>query len=138
MFVAAILLAQVGSERLKLLYGRPRPDLVPHGVYVYSGSFPSGHSMLSAAVYLTLAALLSTLEPRRAMRPLVWGIAIILMVAVGVSRIYLAVHWPSDVLAGWCAGAGVALLAWAALLRLTKAGPAKPSQAFTSPDEAHR
>jgi undecaprenyl-diphosphatase len=118
--VVAVLVAQVGSEQLKGLYGRPRPELVPHGSYVYSASFPSGHSMLSATVYLTLAALIATLEPRRATRALVFATAAILMAAIGVSRIYLGVHWPSDVLAGWCAGAGVALVAWAALLRLAK------------------
>jgi undecaprenyl-diphosphatase len=105
------------SELLKHLYGRPRPDLVPHGVYVYSASFPSGHSMLSATVYLTLAALIASLEPRRGAKILVFVTAVLVMVAVGVSRIYLGVHWPSDVLAGWCAGAGLALVAWSLLLR---------------------
>lgn len=115
--VATVLVAQACSEGLKGLYGRPRPDLVPHGVYVYSGSFPSGHSMLSAAVYLTLAALIASLEPRRGAKVLVFTTAVLIMMAVGVSRIYLGVHWPSDVLAGWCAGAGLALVAWSVLLR---------------------
>jgi undecaprenyl-diphosphatase len=128
-FVAAVLVAQVGSEQLKGLYGRPRPDLAPHATYVYSASFPSGHSMLSATVYLTLAALIATLEPRRSTQTLVFATAVTVMITVGLSRIYLGVHWPSDVLAGWCAGAGVALVAWAALLRLTKGrdGTAKSS-----------
>jgi len=127
-FVVAVLAAQFGSERLKLLYGRPRPDLVPHAVYVHSGSFPSGHSMLSAAVYLTLAVLIATLEPRRATQALIFGTAAALMIAVGLSRIYLGVHWPSDVLAGWSAGSGVALIAWAVLMRVAKRrdGIAKP------------
>lgn len=115
--VATVLVGQVGSEVLKGLYGRPRPELVPHGVYVYSASFPSGHSMLSATVYLTLAALIASLEPRRGSKALVFLTAVLIMVAVGVSRIYLGVHWPSDVLAGWCAGAGLALAAWSLLLR---------------------
>jgi undecaprenyl-diphosphatase len=115
--VVTVLIGQAGSEMLKGLYGRPRPDLVPHGVYVYSASFPSGHSMLSATVYLTLAALIASLEPRRSAKALVFLTAILIMAAVGVSRIYLGVHWPSDVLAGWCAGAGLALLAWSVLLR---------------------
>lgn len=115
--VVTVLVAQAGSEGLKGLYGRPRPDLVPHGVYVYSGSFPSGHSMLSAAVYLTLAALIASLEPRRGAKVLVFATAVLVMLAVGVSRIYLGVHWPSDVLAGWCAGAVLALFAWSVLLR---------------------
>ncbi|MDB5417929.1 MAG: putative phosphatidylglycerophosphatase [Phenylobacterium sp.] len=119
-FVVAVLVAQMGSEQLKNLYGRPRPDLVPHATYVYSASFPSGHSMLSATVYLTLAALIATLEPRRATKVLAFAVAVIVMIAVGFSRVYLGVHWPSDVLAGWCAGAGCALAAWAALISLTK------------------
>jgi len=115
--VGTVLTAQVLSERLKTIYDRPRPALAPHGVYVYSGSFPSGHSMLSAATYLTLAMLIASLEPRRTSKALVFGLAALLMLAVGFSRIYLAVHWPSDVLAGWCAGAACAFIAWLALLR---------------------
>jgi undecaprenyl-diphosphatase len=116
-FVAAVLVGQFGSETLKSFYDRPRPDLVPHAVYVYSASFPSGHSMLSATVYLTLAALVASLEARRAAKALVFGVAILVMAAVGVSRVYLGVHWPSDVLAGWCAGAALAFAAWFVLLR---------------------
>lgn len=115
---ATALVGQFGSEVLKGLYGRPRPDLAPHGSYVYSASFPSGHSMLSATIYLTLAMLIASLEARRATKVLVFATATALMIAIGVSRIYLAVHWPSDVLAGWCAGAGLALVAWAVLLRV--------------------
>jgi undecaprenyl-diphosphatase len=110
-----VLLAQLGSRLLKELYGRPRPDLVPHAAYVYTGSFPSGHSMLSAATYLTLATLLASLEPKPGAKALTFVVAIMVMAAVGMSRVYLGVHWPSDVLAGWCAGALCALLAWAAL-----------------------
>ncbi|WP_165837060.1 phosphatase PAP2 family protein [Phenylobacterium hankyongense] len=115
-----VLISQFLSEQLKTLYGRPRPDLVPHGSYVYSASFPSGHSMLSAATYLTLAMLIASLEPRRATKALVFGLAVVLMIAVGFSRIYLGVHWPSDVLAGWCAGAAAAFAAWMVLLRLDR------------------
>jgi undecaprenyl-diphosphatase len=115
---ATVLIAQFGSEHLKTLYGRPRPDLAPHAVHVYSASFPSGHSMLSATVYLTLAVLVASLEPRRGTKALVFAVAVLIMAAVGVSRVYLAVHWPSDVLAGWCAGAACAMLAWSALVRL--------------------
>ena len=118
--VGTVLVAQAGSEFLKGLYGRPRPDLAPHGVYVYSASFPSGHSMLSAAVFLTLAMLVASLETRLVTKALAFATAIFVMTAVGLSRIYLAVHWPSDVLAGWCAGAGCALAAWAVLLNLEK------------------
>lgn len=113
--VGAVMLAQVCSELLKSLYDRPRPDLVPHAVYVYSGSFPSGHSMLAATTYLTLAVLISSLEPVRAAKWLVFVMAVLLMAAVGFSRVYLGVHWPSDVLAGWCAGCAWAFAAWVVL-----------------------
>jgi undecaprenyl-diphosphatase len=121
------LVAEFGSQQLKLLYGRPRPDLVPHAVYVYSGSFPSGHSMLSAAVYLTLAMLIASLEPRRAMKVLAFAVGAPIVVAVGVSRIYLGVHWPSDVLAGWCAGAVCALIAWCGLAAWDLRTPPRPT-----------
>ena len=117
-FAATVTLAFVSSELLKDVYDRPRPDLVPHGSYVYSSSFPSGHSTLSAAVYLTLAVLISSLEPNRATKRTVFTLAGVLVVGIGFSRVYLAVHWPSDVLAGWCLGAAWALAAWTALLRL--------------------
>jgi undecaprenyl-diphosphatase len=114
----SVLSAQFVSEFAKSLYDRARPDLVSHGSYVYSGSFPSGHSMLSAATYLTLAMLISSVEQTRGTKRMVYGLALILMVAVGVSRVYLGVHWPSDVLGGWALGAAWSLLAWIILLRL--------------------
>ena len=113
-----VLSAQFASETLKSLYGRPRPDLVPHGSYVYSGSFPSGHSMLAAATYLTLAMLIASVEPKRRTKALVYVLAGLVIVSVGFSRVYLGVHWPSDVLAGWAAGAAWALGAWVALIGL--------------------
>jgi undecaprenyl-diphosphatase len=112
-----VLLANLSSEVMKGLYGRPRPDLAPHGSYVYSASFPSGHSTLSAAMFLTLAMLIASLEPNRATKVLVYVLAMTLVLAIGFSRVYLAVHWPSDVLAGWCLGAAWALAGWLALLK---------------------
>ena len=112
-----VLLADLSSEALKQLYGRPRPDLVPHGSYVYSASFPSGHSTLSAATFLTLAMLIASLEPNRGTKIMVFALAMLLVLAIGVSRVYLGVHWPSDVLAGWCLGGGWALAAWTVLAR---------------------
>ena len=109
--LGSVLLALISSETMKALYGRPRPDLVPHGSYVYSGSFPSGHSTLSAATFLTLAVLVSSLEPRRSTKVLVYVLALALLATVGFSRVYLGVHWPSDVAAGWCLGAAWAFVA---------------------------
>ncbi|MDB5426843.1 MAG: putative phosphatidylglycerophosphatase [Phenylobacterium sp.] len=112
-----VLLADISSEGLKNLYGRPRPALVPHGAYVYSASFPSGHSTLSAATFLTLATLIASLEPNRGTKIMVYVLAVLLVLGIGVSRVYLGVHWPSDVLAGWCLGAAWALAAWTVLSR---------------------
>lgn len=111
----AVLLASVSSNATKAFFARPRPDLVPYGVEVYSHSFPSGHSTLSAAFYLTLAMLVASLETRRRTKALAYGLAGFTLVAVGFSRVYLGVHWPTDVLAGWCLGAVWALAAWLAL-----------------------
>jgi undecaprenyl-diphosphatase len=94
---------------LKLVYARPRPQLVPHLVDVTSSSFPSGHATDSAIVYLTLAALLARTVPEPASRIYVIGTAILLTLLIGVSRVYLGVHWPSDVAAGWTIGAAWAL-----------------------------
>jgi undecaprenyl-diphosphatase len=113
-----VIAADVVSELLKSFYGRPRPELVPHGSYVYSSSFPSGHSTLSAATYLTLAMLISSLEPNRGTKSMVFVLAVAMVLGIGFSRVYLGVHWPSDVLAGWCLGAAFALAGWTALLRL--------------------
>ena len=111
----AVLAAWGSSQVTKALYGRPRPDLVPHDAYVYSASFPSGHSTMSTACFLTLAMLVASLEPRRRSKALAYGLAGIVVVGVGFSRVYLGVHWPTDVLAGWCLGAAWALLGWVAL-----------------------
>ena len=100
------------SSLLKYTVDRPRPDLVPHGNLIYTSSFPSGHSMMSAVVYLTLAALVARLIERRLLKGYALGVAIALTLLVGISRIYLGVHWPSDVLAGRSAGAAWALGCW--------------------------
>ncbi|HET6619601.1 MAG TPA: phosphatase PAP2 family protein [Dongiaceae bacterium] len=100
------------SSLLKYTIDRPRPELVPHGNQIYTSSFPSGHSMMSAVVYLTLAALVARLLEKKRLKGYTLGVAAMLTLLVGVSRIYLGVHWPSDVLAGWAAGAAWALGCW--------------------------
>jgi undecaprenyl-diphosphatase len=111
----AVLAAWASSQATKAFFGRPRPDLVPHDVYVYSGSFPSGHSTMSTAAFLTLAMLVASLEMKRRNKALAYTLAALVVAGVGFSRVYLGVHWPSDVLAGWCLGAGWALVGWLAL-----------------------
>jgi undecaprenyl-diphosphatase len=100
------------STVLKMGFDRTRPDLVPHGSIVYTASFPSGHSLMAAVVYLTIGTLLARVQPRRRLKIYLLTIAILLAVLVGVSRVYLGVHWPTDVLAGWTIGAAWALLFW--------------------------
>jgi undecaprenyl-diphosphatase len=107
---------------LKVGFGRPRPDLVPHHVSVATASFPSGHAMLSAVAYLTLGALLARLEQPLGVKAYVLALAIFTSVAVGVSRVYLGVHWPSDVLAGWVVGAVWASAWWSLVLWLQDRG----------------
>ncbi|MBD0414897.1 phosphatase PAP2 family protein [Oryzicola mucosus] len=105
---------QLLSSLLKLGIDRPRPELVSHLSQVHTMSFPSGHAMLSAVTYLTLGALLSRAMPNRAATLYVFCVAILTTLMVGMSRLYLGVHWPSDVLAGWCAGFAWATLCWLA------------------------
>ncbi|MFY9974797.1 MAG: phosphatase PAP2 family protein, partial [Chromatiaceae bacterium] len=100
------------SLALKAGFHRPRPDLVSHGSMVYTASFPSGHSMLAAVVYLTGGAMLAVVHGRRSVRIYIIGCALLATVLVGLSRVYLGVHWPTDVLAGWAGGAAWAALCW--------------------------
>ena len=97
---------------LKDVFARPRPDIVPRGAYVITSSFPSGHSMMSAITYLTLGALLARSVERKRLKAYFLILAAVITFLVGVSRVYLGVHWPTDVLAGWTAGTVWALLCW--------------------------
>jgi undecaprenyl-diphosphatase len=97
---------------LKELFQRSRPEVVPHLRDVYTLSFPSGHAMTSAAVYLTLGALLMRIAERRATKIYCMSTAALVTFLVGSSRIYLGVHYPSDVLAGWLIGLSWALFCW--------------------------
>ncbi len=99
---------------VKTQIGRARPDIVDHLVVVSHASFPSGHSANSAVVYLTLAGLAQQVTRDRATRRYVMVVAFLLVGAIGCSRVYLGVHWPSDVLAGWSFGTLWALAWWLA------------------------
>ena len=113
-----VLVSSVGgwtlNSLLKSLFARPRPDVVPHLREVMSLSFPSGHAMASAAVYLTLGALLMRISTRRATKFYFMAVAILATILVGATRVYLGVHYPTDVLAGWLMGFSWAILCWMA------------------------
>ena len=100
------------SFLLKVGFDRPRPDLMLHSVPVYTASFPSGHAMMSAVVYLTLGALLAATQRDDRLKIYILGLALTLTLLVGGSRVYLGVHWPTDVLAGWALGASWAIACW--------------------------
>ena len=110
--LAATLIGSLLSAQAKLLFARPRPDLVDHLVEVGGLSFPSGHATNSAIIYLTLALLITQVVPGRATRRYIIAVAVFLTGIVGVSRVFLGVHWPSDVLAGWSIGTCWALAWW--------------------------
>jgi undecaprenyl-diphosphatase len=101
---------------IKLLVGRERPEIVPHLTEAGGASFPSGHSFNAAVVYIAIALAFATMSSRQSVRLTVIGTAVVLSMAIAWSRVWLGVHFPSDVAAGWFGGAGWAFLA-AALLR---------------------
>lgn len=119
---AAIAGGQLLSSLLKAGFDQPRPDLVPHGMHVYTASFPSGHAMMTAIVYLTLAALLARSESRRRLKAFLLLLAAGVTLLVGISRVYLGVHWPSDVLGGWMIGSAWAAGCWTLIVLLQRRG----------------
>jgi undecaprenyl-diphosphatase len=125
------------STLLKMYFDRARPDLVPHGSFVYTASFPSGHSMMAAVTYLTLGALLARIHAPLRVKSYLLGCAILLTLLVGVSRVYLGVHWPSDVAAGWAVGAAWALLSSFVVRALQWRGQVEPPVRTSVPSEQH-
>jgi undecaprenyl-diphosphatase len=118
--VAVACAAQGLNVALKLLFHRPRPDLLWRVATLASYSFPSGHSMVSAAAYGMAAIVIGRLEPRR------WPVhlaAWLLVLLIGASRVYLGVHWATDVLGGFAAGG---LMLVAVDLALPRAGRTPP------------
>jgi undecaprenyl-diphosphatase len=100
------------NDLLKVVFARPRPDLVYQAVRVFTSSFPSGHAELSATTYLTIAALLAQNHSSFKIGLYFIALAALLTILIGISRIYLGVHYPTDVLGGWCIGAAWALGCW--------------------------
>ncbi len=107
---------------LKSLFARPRPEFAAPGTYVLTASFPSGHSLLSAVIYLTLGALLARTTTRYRYKVYFISVALVITMLVGFSRIYLGVHYPTDVLGGWSFGLLWALLCWLVARFLQKRG----------------
>lgn len=120
--LAAVVGGTVLSHGLKMLFDRPRPDLIPNAPLELTASFPSGHAMISAVTYLTLGVLLTRLDAPRRVHAYFLVVAVVMTVLIGISRVYLGVHWPTDVLAGWCLGAAWALLCWLVALWLQRRG----------------
>lgn len=120
------------SSAAKEAFDRPRPDLVPYGSLVHTASFPSGHSMMAAVAYLTLGVLVARTLSRTRLKVYVLMLAVIATLLVGISRVYLGVHWPTDVVAGWLAG-----VVWASVCMLGARYLARRGQVEPEPgDEA--
>ncbi|WP_416397677.1 phosphatase PAP2 family protein [Allohahella sp. A8] len=137
--VALVVLVTIGSGialslLMKMGFDRPRPELVPHESYVYTTSFPSGHSMMSAVVYLSLASLLARVQQNRKVKIYLLAVAMVLTMMIGISRVYMGVHWPTDVLAGWMAGAFWALLCYMVTRHLQHSGAVEPEGLDEDPD----
>lgn len=123
LFVLVAIVAGLAlSLVLKAVFDRPRPDLISYGAMTYTASFPSGHSMLSALVYLSGGAILAAAHRHRKVRLYIISCSVLLTTLVGLSRIYLGVHWPSDVLAGWAMGISWAAFCWLVAIRLQYRG----------------
>jgi undecaprenyl-diphosphatase len=128
-----VFLASVGgwvlNHLLKIAFARPRPVVVPHLRDVMSLSFPSGHAMTSAAVYLTLGAMLMRISERRITKIYCMAIAMLATLLIGGSRVYLGVHYPTDVLGGWMMGMSWALVCWLVERRIERRAGLKKEQA---------
>lgn len=118
---------------LKLLFPRRRPEVVTPAARVFTTSFPSGHATLSAIAYLTIGALLSRAFPGAALSLYFMTLAVVLTVLVGFSRVYLGVHYPTDVLAGWCIGAAWAIFCWVLMAWLQTQGRVELSAVVRTP-----
>ena len=113
---------------LKGYFDRDRPSVIPHLADTLFQSYPSGHSMMSSVVYLSLAVLLARAMERRRVKIYCVSVALLLTFMIGASRVYLGVHYPTDVIAGWAGGIAWALLCWVAAYSLEKRGKVEPQR----------
>jgi undecaprenyl-diphosphatase len=111
---------------LKFVFARPRPDVLIHAPRVFTTSFPSGHATLSAITYLTIAALLARAYPSPTSALYFMLLAALLTVLIGLSRIYLGVHFATDILGGWCIGTAWAIGRWVLMVWLQQGGQVEP------------
>lgn len=130
---AVLVMVSVGggtllTAGLKRFFERDRPDVVPHLTDALFKSYPSGHSMMSSVVYLTLAVLLARTMRRRRVKIYFVSAALFLSFLVGLSRVYLGVHYPTDVVAGWAGGTAWAVLCWLAAYFLEERGKIEPER----------
>ncbi len=116
--LAVVIGETVLTDMLKDLFARERPDFVPHLIEASSESFPSGHSASAAAIYLTFGLAIANVLNKEAARWYALSMSLALVFLIGLSRVYLGVHYPSDVIAGWCVGAAWASAVWLAAWRL--------------------
>ncbi|RZJ96467.1 MAG: phosphatase PAP2 family protein, partial [Brevundimonas sp.] len=100
------------SEGLKVLFERARPPAQYQLVETLNASFPSGHALLSTVFYLTLGVMLTNAFPQRRLKAYALGVAVVIAVVIGLTRVYLGAHWASDVLGGWCVGVAWAMILW--------------------------
>ncbi|MBI3862348.1 MAG: phosphatase PAP2 family protein [Planctomycetia bacterium] len=126
LLVGASLAGLFVMQALKALVARPRPFPMPGIIDDPTSSFPSGHAMLSAVVYLTLGSILSSLVPSRRLRSYTFGVALAVTFLVGISRVYLGVHYPSDVFAGWTLGLSWGMACSILTHRLAESGQMQP------------
>lgn len=119
--VAAVSSGSLLSTLAKLFFDRPRPDLVDHLDRTFTSSFPSAHAMVSAITWLTIATVALHWSRPGTMQVYIVSCAVLMTAVVGISRVYLGVHWPSDVLAGWFLGGSWAALCWLVLNRIREA-----------------
>ncbi|MCJ2177100.1 phosphatase PAP2 family protein [Novosphingobium album (ex Hu et al. 2023)] len=113
LFALTVISGWIADGWLKAFFARPRPDLVQHLTQAGGYSFPSGHSFNAALIYLAMALTFAALSQRRSVRFMLIASAVVMSMAIAWSRVWLGVHWPSDVMAGWLGGAGWALMAHA-------------------------